>query len=208
MLRHILSQPIPERIIRFLPGRTSPTPHRRIHLLSGMAWGTDKYGNLTWVDPWQKNILHDTGEQYILSAVFATTYTNYGSALSALFLGLDDRSSLAESDTLATVAADEPTLGSFGYSRKSLSTAGTGAGGQDFVITQPGAYYLVTSSTQTWTASGGNIGTVRNRFLASDATAVTDGDDDHLICSLALSTTRTINDGDALSSNIVIGMSE
>lgn len=208
MFQHLVDRPLPERIIRFLPGRTSPTPKRRIHLLSGMAYGTDRFGNVTWVDPWRDNILHDGGEQYILSAIFATTYANFGSALTALFLGLDNRTSLAEGDTLATVNALEPTLGSFGYSRKSLATTGTGAGGQPFVLSQPGAYYIATSSNQTWTASGGNIGTVRNRFLASDATAVADGDDDHLLCSLALSAVRTINDGDALTSNIVIGMSE
>jgi hypothetical protein len=167
----------------------------------------DAYGNITWVDPWKDNILHDGGEQYILSAVFATNYSLFGAALAALFLGLDNRTTPAEADTLATVVANgEPTTG--GYARKSIATNGTGAGGQPFVFSNPGAYYIATSATQTWTASGAAYGTVKNRFLCSDLTAVVDAAGDHLIASLALSTARTINDGDSLATNLAIGMSE
>jgi hypothetical protein len=193
-----------KKLSLFVPGRLTPI-RSKVHVLHGMSWGVNADGTLSWIDPWTSNILHDAGEQYILSAVFATTYSNYGAALSALFLGLDNRTTLAEADTLATLTG-EPSAG--GYARKSISTAGTGAGGQPFVLSQPGAYYIATSATQTWTASGAAYGTVRNRFLASDLTAVTDGDDDHLLASLALSTPRTINDGDTLNTNLAIGLSE
>lgn len=196
---------LPERVVRFLPGRSAPTP-KRLHFVRAMSYGFDQHGRITWIEPYTQNILHDTGEIYILSALFATGYSNYGAA-ATLYMGLDNRTSLAEGDTLATVAANgEPSTG--GYARKSMAINGTGLSGQPFVLSQPGAYYIATSSTQTWTASGGNYGTLRNRFLCTDASATSDGAGDHLVCSLAFSATRTINDGDSLATNLVIGMSE
>lgn len=198
------SLPLPERIIRFLPGRTSPTP-KRVHIFRSMAWGTDKFGRISWIDPWVQNILHDEGEQLILSAVLATTYSGYGATPANMYLGLDNRATLAEADTLASLSG-EPSAG--GYARKALSTAGTGAAGQPFVLSQPGAYYIATSSNQVWTASGAAYGTVKNRFLTTHLTATTSASGQRLVASLALSATRTINDGDSLTANIIVGMSE
>jgi len=193
----------------FVPGQITPV-RKRLHVVHMRSWGTDRNGNVTWFDDWADNILHDEGEQLILSAVFATGWTNngtWGATPSTMYLGLDNRTTLAESDTLATVAANgEPTTG--GYARKSLTTSGTGAAGQAFVMAQPAAYYIATSSTQTWTASGANYGTVKNRFLCTHLTATTSTTGQRLIASLALSTARTVNDGDSLSSNIAIGLSE
>jgi hypothetical protein len=174
-----------------------------------MSYGYDKHGRITWIDPWVQNILHDGGEQYILSALFATGYSNYGAA-GTVYLGLDSRNSLAEGDTLATIAANgEPTIGgASGYARKSLTITGTGVAGQKFVLAQPGAYYIATSETQTWTAAGGNYGQLDNRFLCSHATAVADAAGAHVIASLPFSTSRTINDGDSIAANIAIGISE
>lgn len=203
-MMEMLEQHVEHRPAHFLPGQTTPV-RKRLSVFKARSWSYDKDGNLLWSEGWVNNLLHDGGEQYILSAIFATAYSNYGSALSALFLGLDNRTSLAEADTLASLTG-EPTTG--GYARKSISTTGTGAAGQPWVLAQPGAYYIATSATQTWTAAGAAYGSVKNRFLASDLTAVADAAAKHLIASLALSTTRTINDGDSLASNLAVGLSE
>ena len=151
-----------------------------------------------------ENILHDTGQQAILSAFFATTYANYGAPPANLYLGLDKHAPLAEADTLATL--DE--LAKAGYERKACSSAGTGAGGQDWVIAQDAAYYAATSKTVTWTAGENWVDALKSIFLATDLTAVVDGDGDHLISSLALSAERTLLNGDKLEGSMIIGLSE
>lgn len=151
-----------------------------------------------------KNILHDTGEIAILSAFFATTMSNYGAPPANLYLGLDRRASLAETDTLATLVE----LSKSGYSRKAVSSAGTGASGQDFYINQPAAYYRADSKTVQWTAGENWTDDVKNIFLCTDSVAVVDGAGDHLIASLALSTARTLLSGDKLDGSIYIGLSE
>jgi hypothetical protein len=166
----------------------------------------DKDGNLLWREEGIDNILHDTGEIALLSAYFATGMSNYGAPVANLYLGLDSRTSLAEGDTLATINGLEPTTG--GYARKALSTAGTGLTGQDFYINQPAAYYRADSKVVTWTASGAGYVAMKNLFLCSHITAVADGDDTHLIASLALSQTRTLADGDSLTASMYVGLSE
>ena len=165
--------------------------------------------NGIWTLLWEdiaidRNILHDTGEQAILSAFFATAMTNYGAPPANLYLGLDKRASLAEADTLATL--DEITKS--GYERKALVSGGTGASGQDFYINQPAAYYRAESKVVTWTAGENWVSALKYIFLATDLTAVVDGDGDHLICSLSLSAERTLLNGDKLEGSMYVGLSE
>ena len=170
-------------------------------------WRPDKGGiyRLIWEDiAIDRNILHDTGEQAILSAFFATAYTNYGAPPASLYLGLDKHDPLAEADTLATL--DE--IASAGYERKEVVSSGTGAGGQDWVIAQAAAYYAATSKTVTWTAGENWSVAVKSIFLCTDSVAVVDGDGDHLISSLALSAERTLLNADKLEGSMVIGLSE
>jgi len=161
---------------------------------------------LIWEEPngVDRNILHDTGEMAILSAFFATGMTNYGAPPANLYLGLDKRASLAEADTLATL--DE--LSKSGYERKAVSSAGTGASGQDFYINQPAAYYRADSAVVEWTAGENWVDALKNIFLCTDVTAVADGDGDHLVASLALSAERTLLNGDKLQGSIYVGLSE
>lgn len=162
---------------------------------------------IIWEEPFgfDRNILHDAGEQAILSAFFATAYTNYGAPQANLYLGLDHTRVPAEADTLATL--DELAFAD-GYERKAVISGGTGAAGQDFVLTQPGVYWRAASKTVTWTATANWAQAVKNIFLCTDATAVVDGDGDHLICSLALSALRTLLNGDKLEGSMYIGLSE
>ena len=158
-------------------------------------------GKVIWEMESCFNILHDEGEQAILSAYFATAMTGYGAPPANLYLGLDARASLAEADTLASLSG-EPAVG--GYARKALSTAGTGVAGQDFYINQPAAYYRADSKTVTWTASGADYPAVTKIFLCT----VLSGTAGKLISSLALSGSRTVLDGDSLQASMQIGLSE
>lgn len=162
-------------------------------------------GKVIWEMEEEGNVLHDTGEIAILSAFFATGMANYGSPPANHYLGLDARESVAEEDTLADLTG-EPT-GLSGYSRKALSSAGTGASGQDFYINQPATYYRADSKVVEWTA--GEIWTAVTRiFLCTHATATEDGDDTHLICTKDLTASRTLQSGDKLQASMYIGLSE
>jgi hypothetical protein len=102
---------------------------------------------------------------------------------------------------------NENALATYGYSRIAFSTAGTGAAGQDWVISKTITYYdaLSKAATGVWTDTGTNwVQTVKNLFLCTDSTATSDGDDDHLICSVALSAERTLLVADTLSCTLRI----
>ena len=162
----------------------------------------DKDGNLLWSAQDIDNILHDEGEIAILSAYFATTMTGYGAPPANLYLGLDARSTLAEADTLASLATEPSTTA--GYARVALATAEAGSSGEDFYINQPAAYYRADSATATFTASGAAWGAVKNLFLCT----VASGSTGKLLCSLALTADRTLQDGDSLNTSMYTGLSE
>lgn len=168
-----------------------------VHIMSAYSWCINADGQLEWVDPLQLNILHDEGEQYMLSAAFDTDLAGFGAPPANLYLGLDARSGLAEGDTLGMGGFNEPSTG--GYARQALSTT-TG-----FTLSQPGAYYQATSAAASFgPATSGGMGTVTNRFL----TTTSSGTAGKLIASVPLTTSRTINVGDTLNTNIILGLSE
>jgi hypothetical protein len=169
------------------------------------AWHYNRAGELLWSDHDMENLWHDEGEQHVLSACFATNYSGYGAPTANDYLGLDARSSLAEADTLASLSGESFTLG---YARQALITSGTGAGGQDFVITQPVAAYRATTKICTFIASGGAWSEKKNVFLCSHATAVTSASGQRLYASLLLSTPRTLQDGDSLQTSMYLEISE
>ena len=177
----------------FLPGDVRPVRRSRhdLHVLHAQSWAVDADGKLLWTDPWMSNILHDEGEIAILSAYFDTDLSTYGAPPASLYLGLDNRTTPAEADTLASLSG-EPSGN--GYSRKAISTT-TG-----FTIAASAPYNQATSTTQSYTASGGTIGPVKNRFLCTVST----GTSGKLLATVALSTTRTLNDTDTLNTNIVL----
>lgn len=175
--------------------------NKSVHILHADVRCYDRYGKLKWEDLGIDNILHDEGEQALLSAYFATAMSGFGPPPANLYLGLDNRASLTEEDTLLSLNGEPSGLG---YARKALSTAGTGLPGQDFSINQPGAYYRADSKVVTFTATGGAWVSVSKLFLCT----VLSGTAGKLISSLALTATRTLQDGDSLNASIYIGMSE
>lgn len=197
----------------FLPQRVRPV-HKRNSVFRAKSWMTNDKGEMTWVDPWVQNILHDEGERYILARSFDTDLTGFNTTHPSLWIGLDKRvltSGDHEVDTLATVigasatgGGGETELGTPPYARQEVSTT---AG---FTMEVSGAFYQVRSINVAFTAptGGAAIGTVRNRFLCSAASGAPAGA--ILIASLPFTNNieRTINAGDTLNTNFIIGLTE
>ncbi len=184
-------------------------PKRYAQRLPILAWAHVKQirdGRVIY-ETHDHNTLHDDGCEYILSACWVTGLSNFGAPGSNVYLGLDNRSSIGQTDTLASLL-NENALSTYGYSRQALSTAGTGASGQDFVVTKA-TYYQAASKTITWTDTTTNwVQTVKCLFLATDATATSDAAGKHLICSIALTHgTVTMLVGDQLQATITINFS-
>lgn len=167
---------------------------------SGWSIKHTRRGKVIWQEFSEGNILHDEGEQALLSAYFATAYSGFGAPPANLHLGLDNRTALAEANNLAAITG-EPTAG--GYARIALATGGTGLAGQDFHINQPAAYFRADSKQVVWTATA-NWTQAKHLFLCTVAT----GTLGKLICSKALSAPRTLLNGDTLTVSMFIGLSE
>ena len=136
------------------------------------------------------NIWHDEGEQDMCEVYFEDAAGN-----AALYLGLDARASLAEADALTDLVS-EPS--GDGYGRQTITAA------TDWTVSQDSGDYQAASDTQTFTASGGAWGAVTKLFLCD----VASGTAGLLLCSLALTASRTLQDGDSLQCDITVKISE
>ncbi len=111
-----------------------------------------KDGVVVWEKRNLLNTFHYGGEQKILEYVFAG-----GSVPDNFYIGLDDRTSLSESDTLNSLIG-EPTGG--GYVRQAVSS-------ESFTVEQVNGIFQASSPVVTFSASsGGSLGPVNNIFLA------------------------------------------
>ncbi|NIQ81577.1 MAG: hypothetical protein GTN93_26490 [Anaerolineae bacterium] len=149
-------------------------------------------GRVIWEKEITCNILHDEGEQFILQVVFSEEQsppTDY-------YIGLDNRASAAEADTLVDLVS-EPSGN--GYARQAVPSDNTG-----WTVSQDAGDYQAASTTETFTASGGTIGPVQQMFLCTVAT----GTAGKLIATAALTASRTLQDQDSLETDITIKLSE
>lgn len=155
----------------------SPTKWRFTH--------TNAKGEVLWRSDWMDNALANEGEQDILEGFFraGTIPTNF-------YIGLINDSTIAETDTLATMVG-EPSGN--GYARQLTTFGATSLQGGD---------YETTSTQETFTASGGTIGPVDYAIL----TDVSTGTAGSLIAYVALSTPRTLADGDSLNVDLTISL--
>jgi hypothetical protein len=191
-------------------GGIIPVPVRRAIVLAlGGQWHgrvgfrasirhLDSAGNVIWSDEIH-NLFHDEGEKYFLARCLATNYAGYTATAAMVYMGLDNRVALAEGDVMPVT--DEPST--FGYARQGLSTSGIGVGGQDWVITQPAAAFQAKSKQVTFNAAGGAWGPVKNMFIAT-----TSDNSGRLLSSLALTQERTINNGESLTADFTLALSE
>ena len=158
-------------------------------------WNTrcfDQFGNLKWDELEVANLLHDEGEQAILQAVYDEQYSvpaNY-------YIGLDNRGTIAEADTLSSLSG-EPAVG--GYARQAVASDNT-----DWTVSKPATDYQAKSKTVTFTPSGADYPAVQNMFLCD----VISGAGGKIHASVALSASRTVLDGDSLNTDITILLSE
>lgn len=150
--------------------------------------------DVVWEQLRAPNIWHDEGEQWMVNVCFTE---DVGLPVPANFyLGLDNRGSLAEADVLTDLVSEPSTNG---YARQAIASDTT-----DWTDTQDSGDWQVASTTETFNASGGSWGPVQAMFLC-DVSTGTAGD---LYCSLALSASRTLQDGDSLQADITIKISE
>lgn len=142
-----------------------------------IAPGSSQHRELVAEQPWELNVLTDEGENNLLDVYFRAL-----NAPTNFYIGLAN-STIAEASTLANITE---AAASNGYARQLVERSATGW------PTLAGS--VVTSSTETFTASGGSIGPVTDAFVCD----VVSGTAGLLIVGTALSTTRTLADGESL----------
>ena len=126
------------------------------------------------------NIIHDEGEQYLLQAALSEEQTLPAN----FYLGLCN-DTLTKTDALTDIA-NEPS--GDGYARQEIPSTGVG-----WTVAKSGDYYRATGTQETFTANGGNWGSLNTWFIATSA----DGTG-KLIASGDIDPARTIADGDSL----------
>lgn len=140
-------------------------------------------------------MLHDEGEQFFLQVLF----TGQELAPANYYLGLDDRTVLLETDTLATVVTNGEPAGN-GYSRLPVAVSPA-----DWTLEQDmSGDWQAVSAIVDWKALGGNIGPVRNLFL----TDVASGTAGVLIASATLTQQVTLEPGSHLLASMTVKLTE
>lgn len=141
------------------------------------------------------NLLHTSGEEFILRSVF------YGGPTSPYiptyyYFGLDARSSLTAGNTMSTILSVGNEPSSNGYTRQSVSSTS-----QFNVAVNDDDIFQALSPIISFQASGGSWGPVKNLFLTdkSDASGF-------LIASVALPSTTTLNDGEIITMRLGLAL--
>jgi len=141
-----------------------------------------EYFDLMREQPFTENALADEGESDLLAVYFRA-----GTAPTTFYLGLLN-STPTDTTTLATMTS-EPSGN--GYSRQQITRDNTG---WPTLALDTGDFRAV-AAVKTFTASGGTIGPVTYAFLCTNAATGTSG---KFLVYNALSSSRTLNDGDSL----------
>lgn len=145
----------------------------------------NEHGVEIWRDEFH-NILSDGGEQSVLDC-----YLRAQNCPSTYFLRLSNPTncgnSSAETSSLATIATNEPSTN--GYVAKELTRNTTGWPS----LALDSGDYQATAQVQTFNASGGSWGPVTCAFIAT-----TSNNTGVFVASGALSTSRTLADGESL----------
>lgn len=147
-----------------------------------------KDGDLLWEDRNILNLLHTEGEEFILRVLYGGLEVPV-----AYYLGMDNRSTLSSSDTMASLGT-EP-IGN-GYLRQAVLSSGEFT----FAITT-GGYTQAQSPIVEFNASGGTWGPVNNLFMTDQADS-----SGYLISSIKLSSTVTLADGERVTVRMGVGM--
>lgn len=144
----------------------------------------DRDGLVLWQRFGLGNMLHSSGEQFLLDALFTGGPEN-PFIPAFYYLGLDNRVTIAEGDTLGSLVG-EPSVN--GYQRQPVSsTAG-------FTVSSSSGNFRASSSVVTFLAQGGSWGPVQNIFLSDVADST-----GYLIASANLGSPFTMSSGDSVS---------
>ena len=148
----------------------------------------DKNNKIKFVKNNINNLLHKTGEEYILKVLFGGE-----SIPNEYYLGLDSRSVISRIDTLNTVSTNEPSLN--GYSRQSISNSSF-----SFSVNSEDNYQA-NSPVVLFRATGGSWGSVNNLFLATSLT-----NNGYLISSVPLGANLIVANGETVSMRIGLAL--
>lgn len=151
----------------------------------------DVDGCVLWCKKDLLNIFHSNGEYFMLNVVFNTSsgITVPGS----YYLGLDNRTTPALGDTLASLSG-EPTQN--GYIRAAVSSL------NGFNVSLSSSNYRASSSVVTFSAAGGGWGPVTNLFLTTAT-----GNTGYLLSTTSLGGSRTLLDGQSFTARVSLGLS-
>jgi hypothetical protein len=128
------------------------------------------------------NILHNSGESFILSSCFAG-----GEIPATYYFGMDSRLTLTATDDM-TLLEDYETSG-FGYLRQQIPSSGVNS----FNITFENSHYKATSPPVQFSAIGGTWGPVQNLFMTNKSDY-----SGNLISSAALLAPVSVTDGQSI----------
>jgi len=140
----------------------------------------DKDGNVKWQEFARLNALADEGEQLFLNCTLITT-----GCPTTFYLRLFNDTP-AETDTLADLTGEPST---FGYAACEITRDASGWP----TLALDSGDYMATSSEETFSASGGSWGPVTYAVLAT-----TSNNTGKLVAYAALSTSRTLANGESL----------
>ncbi len=138
------------------------------------------------------NILHQEGEEFILTAAFvdpSIVPTDY-------YLGLDNRGSVAANQTLANIFG-EPIAG--GYVRQTVSSTG------DFTLSLDANFVAVSPVVVFQAGIGESWGPVRVLFLTNVSDLDING---YLITSVELPSSITVANGDSITIRLQLSMKD
>lgn len=133
--------------------------------------------NIIWSQTNILNILHNSGKEYMLKALF----TGEETIPNDYYIGLDSRSTLSATQNMASLS--EPSGG--GYARQAISSSG----GFSYNATDR----LILSDLLTFACTSGSY-SVKNLFLTTEP-----DDTGYLISSIPLSENRTLSSGETLA---------
>ena len=148
----------------------------------------NKFGDTLFQKKNIKNLVHKQGETYMLKVLFGDL-----SKAEKYYLGLDNRATLADGDTIQNASSLEPT--SNNYSRQSLNNNSFS------FVTNTFGDYQANSPVAYFKATGGSWGPVRNLFLCTSNSS-----DGYLLSSVSLGSSITVLEGETITMRIAMAL--
>lgn len=150
----------------------------------------DSSGNVLMKKSDMLNMVHFSGERFILRALFAG-----GDIPLFYYLGLDSRSSPSKSNVMEDLNGSEPSAN--GYARQSVNSKG-------FSLTKEASgSWRATGSSILFNASGGSWGPVSNIFMCTGL----DYGPSVLISSVPIGQNLIVQDGETITMKMALSLS-